>query len=185
MKSRKLCLTSAGSVDECDEVFSYLPLILIFMSQFVLGIGNTLYYALGQSYLDDHTRQQNSPVVLAYALALRMLGPVFGFLLGFCALNVYIEPSFTPIITKKDPRWLGAWWLGWILLGILLFIFSIFIGMFPKQLPKRKKSVVDASACERKEFIATHKKDLEPVTSHQPNMKGKHTLNPILICIDR
>jgi hypothetical protein len=35
-----------------------------------------------------------------------------GFALGSGCLNVYIDPSVTPVITKRDPRWLGAWWLG-------------------------------------------------------------------------
>lgn len=137
----------------------------------MLGIGNTLYYSLGQSYLDDNIRHQNSPLVLAYAMALRMFGPVLGFLLGFAALNIYIEPSLTPIITKKDPRWLGAWWLGWVVLGGLMLIFSIFIGMFPKQLPKRKQSAIDAAECERKEFIE-HKNDLKATKVEEANLKS-------------
>lgn len=45
-------------------------------------------------------------------LAFRALGPALGFALGSGCLSVYIDPSVTPVITKKDPRWLGAWWLG-------------------------------------------------------------------------
>lgn len=141
------------------------------MSQFVLGIGNTLYFSLGQSYLDDNIRQQNSPLVLGYAMAMRMLGPVFGFLLGFLALNIYIEPSLTPIITKEDPRWLGAWWLGWIIMGILLLISSIFTGMFPKKLPKRKKSIVDVAEYERNEFIE-HSVEAKMAKTEEPNLKS-------------
>lgn len=33
-------------------------------------------------------------------------------------------------------RWLGAWWLGWIILAILLFIFASVIALFPKTLPR-------------------------------------------------
>lgn len=106
------------------------------MSQFVLGIGNTLYYSLGQSYLDDNTKKSNTPLVLAYALSLRMFGPAIGFLLGYVSLNIYIDPTKTPLIDSKDPRWLGAWWLGWILLGVVMLVFAFLIGMFPKELPK-------------------------------------------------
>lgn len=63
-KNSKLCQSTAKKADECDEVFSYVPLVLIFLSQFVLGIGNTLYYSLGQSYLDDNTKQRNTPLML-------------------------------------------------------------------------------------------------------------------------
>lgn len=49
-------------------------------------------------------------------------------------------------------RWLGAWWLGWILLGGLMFIFACFIGMFPKNLPKKKdqkQNISDQEKCNR------------------------------------
>lgn len=142
--------------DECNEVFSYLPLILVFLSQFVLGIGNTLYYALGQAYLDDNIRQKSSPLMLGYAMSLRMFGPVIGFILGYYSLNIYIDPSKTPMITKKDSRWLGAWWLGWIVLGAIMFLFAFLVGMFPKHLPKRKKAPTNNELMfeeETKEFI--------------------------------
>ena len=50
--------------------------------------------------------------VSGLVLAFRTLGPAVGFGLGSACLSVYIDPTVTPVITKKDPRWLGAWWLG-------------------------------------------------------------------------
>ena len=124
--------------EKCDELFTIVPLVLIFFSQFVLGIGNTLYYSLGQSYLDDNTKKTNSPMLFAYAMSLRMFGPVVGVVLGYVSLNLYIDPTKTPLITNKDPRWLGAWWFGWIILGLTMLMFSWLIGMFPRVMPKPK-----------------------------------------------
>lgn len=104
-RNNKLCLSVPQITDECDEVFSYLPLVLIFMSQFVLGIGNTLYYSLGQSYLDDNTHHGKTPLMLAYALSMRMFGPILGFALAYFMLSFYIDPTLTPIILQNDPRW--------------------------------------------------------------------------------
>lgn len=101
--NNKLCTNSSRRFGECDEngeVFSYVPLVLIFMSQFVLGIGNTLYYSLGQSYLDDNTKQRNTPLMLGYAFSMRMFGPMLGFGLSYFVLNIYIDPRYTPIITR-------------------------------------------------------------------------------------
>ncbi|XP_039498000.1 solute carrier organic anion transporter family member 74D [Drosophila santomea] len=135
VKSERVC--GAGKTeDDCDDLFSYVPLVLIFVSQFVLGVGNTMYYSLGQTYLDDNTKKTNTPLMLAVAMALRMIGPVVGFFFGFISLNTFIDPTKTPLIDSKDPRWLGAWWLGWVILGTLMCLFSGLIGLFPKQLPK-------------------------------------------------
>lgn len=122
------------------------------MSQFVLGIGNTMYFALGQTYLDDNTKKTNTPMMLAYAMSLRMFGPVVGFVLGYFSLKVYIDPTKTPLINNKDPRWLGAWWLGWIILGFTMLFFAALIGMFPKHLPK-KKVIRDTSETPRMAYV--------------------------------
>jgi len=47
-----------------DDMATLLPLILIFLSQSVLGIGSTLYYALGQPYLDDNVKKTRTPMLL-------------------------------------------------------------------------------------------------------------------------
>lgn len=107
LKDSKLCKASGKSPDECDEVFSYVPLVLIFLSQFVLGVGNTLYYSLGQTYLDDNIKQRNTPLVLSYAIAMRMVGPIIGFGFAYLTMSIYIDPTKTPIIARDDPRWLG------------------------------------------------------------------------------
>ncbi|XP_023287779.1 solute carrier organic anion transporter family member 5A1 [Orussus abietinus] len=71
-----------------------------------------------------------------FTFALRTVGPAIGFLLGYGCLSLYIDPSLHPVITKKDPRWLGAWWLGWIILGVTMSMFAVLIAMFPRHLPK-------------------------------------------------
>jgi Organic Anion Transporter Polypeptide (OATP) family len=43
-----------------------------------------------------------------------MVGPTVGYMLASYALEIYVDPLLTPVITSKDPRWIGAWWLGMI-----------------------------------------------------------------------
>ena len=54
--------------DHCDaddlEDASTLPRLLIFLSQFILGVGTTLYFGLGQTYLDDNTKKKDTPLLL-------------------------------------------------------------------------------------------------------------------------
>jgi len=50
---------------------------------------------------------------------LRMLGPALGYALASVCLKMYISPTLTPTIGVKNPRWLGAWWLGKINSSIL------------------------------------------------------------------
>ncbi|KAJ1527748.1 hypothetical protein ONE63_007703 [Megalurothrips usitatus] len=150
---------------ETDLEFTWLPAGLVFLSQFVLGVGTTLYFSLGQTYLDDNTKKTNTPMLLGLTMALRTVGPAIGFVLGYACLSLYIDPSLTPVITKKDPRWLGAWWLGWILLGAAMFGFSGLLAMFPRHLPKKNmvRNLAMASLQDAKE--GDKSKDEQPLTT--------------------
>ena len=44
----------------------------------------------------------------------------------------------------RDPRWLGAWWLGFLMFGIAAIIFGLPLMFFPKSM-KPKKSTPDAN----------------------------------------
>lgn len=61
-----------------------------------------------------------------------------GFVLGYASLKMYIDPSKTPLIDSTDPRWMGAWWFGWVFLGIAMLVVSALVGLFPKELPKKR-----------------------------------------------
>ncbi|CAO1337195.1 unnamed protein product [Diamesa serratosioi] len=137
-QNNQLCLAEEAKQDCNQDIESIVPLVLIFLSQFVLGVGNTLYYALGQTYLDDNTKKTNTPMLLSYAFALRTLGPIIGFVLGYVSLKIYIDPFVTPLIDSQDPRWLGAWWFGWVFLGFAMIVVAGLIGLFPKELPKKR-----------------------------------------------
>lgn len=148
-RDQVLC-SAKTNLEKCDEMSAadkgIVPRLLVFFSQFILGIGTTLYYGLGQTYVDDNTKKKNVPLILGITFSLRTIGPIFGFVLGYFCLKYYIDPSLHPIIDSKDPRWLGAWWIGWILLGIAKGIFAVLLAMFPKELKKstsfkRKKKI--------------------------------------------
>lgn len=55
---------------------------------------------------------------------------------------MYIDPSKTPLIDSTDPRWCGAWWFGWVFLGFALLIVSVLVGLFPKELPKKRNQTM-------------------------------------------
>lgn len=73
--------------------------------------------------------------------------------MGYGCLSLYIDPSLHPVITKKDPRWLGAWWLGWIILGATMGMFSILIAMFPRNLPAEKNIALDTARKVKQQLI--------------------------------
>lgn len=51
---------------------------------------------------------------------------------------------------------MGAYWLGWNILGALMFVFAGLVGLFPKNLPKKKKVVENGTDGEKFEFAEKH-----------------------------
>ena len=42
-------------------------------------------------------------------------------------------------LTSDNPRWVGAWWIGFLISGALAFIVALPLGGFPKKLPGQEK----------------------------------------------
>ena len=38
-------------------------------------------------------------------------------------------------LTPDHPSWVGAWWLGFVISGVLAAVLTVFMFLFPKELP--------------------------------------------------
>lgn len=50
-----------------------------------------------------------------------------------------VVPCFRVTLTPDSPRWVGAWWIGFLISGALAFIVAFPIAGFPKSLPGTEK----------------------------------------------
>jgi len=131
------CGPGALLVEDCDDGdVSAAPSILLFMSQFLLGVGTSMYWTLGIAYLDDNVRKDQAPILLAISSTIRLLGSPLGFWVAARSLELYVDPSLSPSITNKDARWIGAWWIGWIPFGVIATFYSFVLTLFPRVLPR-------------------------------------------------
>lgn len=137
-KQKTLCRTNVtAGIAECEvEEGNLAPQLFLFAGQLVAGVGQSLFYTLGAAYIDDNVKKSKTPALISLSYFLRLLGPAGGYALASFCLKIYISPELHPTIDNKDPRWLGAWWLGWLILAASLFGFAFIMCMFPKQLPR-------------------------------------------------
>lgn len=105
-KHRKfLCLEKENREMECEaEDGNFAPQVLLFIAQLVSGVGGSLYYTLGVSYMDDNIQKSKTPALISFSYFLRMLGPAIGYGLASFSLKFYISPTLTPTISMQDPR---------------------------------------------------------------------------------
>ncbi|XP_030876834.1 solute carrier organic anion transporter family member 1B3 isoform X2 [Leptonychotes weddellii] len=72
--------------------------------------------------------------------ALSMIGPIIGFIQASLFAKIYVDIGYEDLsnirITPKDSRWVGAWWLGFLVAGMLSIMSSIPFFFLPKNLDK-------------------------------------------------
>jgi Organic Anion Transporter Polypeptide (OATP) family len=102
---------------------------------------------------------------------IRLIGPAAGYWLASFCLNIYIAPELTPVIGKSDPRWIGAWYFGWMVIAGVLVTFALLMALFPKELPRaavrrriaaekeRRKNAGKLAVAESVEEVETSLKD--------------------------
>ncbi|XP_039989114.1 solute carrier organic anion transporter family member 3A1 [Xiphias gladius] len=117
--------------------------LLLIGAQVLLGIGATPVQPLGVSYIDDHVKKKDSSLYIGILFSTLVFGPACGFILGSLCTKFYVDVIFIDTsklsITPDDPRWIGAWWAGFLLCGALLFGSAVLMFGFPQSLPTRER----------------------------------------------
>uniref|UniRef100_A0A8D0CYM0 Solute carrier organic anion transporter family member n=1 Tax=Sander lucioperca TaxID=283035 RepID=A0A8D0CYM0_SANLU len=162
----------------CEKAAGSSMWIYVFLGNMLRGIGETPIMPLGVSYLDDFAKEENTPFYLACIHTVGILGPMFGFMLGSLLAKIYVDIGFVDLdsvtINHKDSRWVGAWWLGFIVTGTIILLSSIPFWFLPKSLPKegqeqsQSKSTELTTVAEQENFLPDENQDHEeknkPVT---------------------
>ncbi|XP_033111468.1 solute carrier organic anion transporter family member 2A1-like [Anneissia japonica] len=69
-------------------------------------------------------------------------GPFVGFFTSFQCLSVYVDfyrvDEESIPTDPRDPRWIGAWWLGFVIASVVIVMVSVPLFLFPRKLRKYK-----------------------------------------------
>ncbi|XP_038259704.1 solute carrier organic anion transporter family member 4C1 isoform X1 [Dermochelys coriacea] len=116
-------------------------LYVFILAQLLLGVGGTPLYTLGTTFIDDSVPKHKSSLYIGIGYAMSLLGPALGYVLGGQLLNIYIDvPLQTSTeIDSDDPRWLGAWWIAFLLCCFATWLLIVPFSCFPKHLPGTAK----------------------------------------------
>uniref|UniRef100_A0A668AR64 Solute carrier organic anion transporter family member n=1 Tax=Myripristis murdjan TaxID=586833 RepID=A0A668AR64_9TELE len=146
-----LCTSSnVGNISGTINVFPSFPpgcegesnlsmWIYVLLGNVLRGIGETPVQPLGISYIDDFTSEENAALYVGCVQTISVVGPVFGYLLGSLCAKIYVDIGFvnmeTITITPADARWVGAWWLGYLIAGVITLLSAIPFWFLPRSLP--------------------------------------------------
>lgn len=110
-----------------------------FIAQMLCGVASLLYYTVGHSYLDEAVSKEKVPIYFALSGCLRLLGPVCGYSLASMSLQHWVDPTQSPNIPPRHPRWVGAWWIGYLVIGLTLLLITWALLLLPKTMPGARR----------------------------------------------
>ncbi|XP_047372033.1 solute carrier organic anion transporter family member 2B1 isoform X2 [Sciurus carolinensis] len=133
---------SNGSCSSYTEARHLTVVGIMFAAQTLLGVGGVPIQPFGISYIDDFAHHSNSPLYLGILFAVTMMGPGMAYGLGSLMLRLYVDIDRMPeggiSLTSKDPRWVGAWWLGFLISAGMVALAASPYFFFPREMPKEK-----------------------------------------------
>ncbi|XP_065566809.1 solute carrier organic anion transporter family member 1C1-like isoform X2 [Artemia franciscana] len=91
--------------------------------------------------------------ILGCVSSLRLLGPTAAYIMASGFLKMYVNLNETPALKPTDPQWIGAWWLGFIIIGSIIPVLALVMALFPKKLPTPTEEVTSTNFDSEKEVI--------------------------------
>eukprot|EP00064_Thunnus_orientalis_P008456 superscaffoldBa00001003_g8479 len=149
------------------------------------------HFIIGRS--PESSRAGDRPSILpsrGCVQTISIIGPVFGYLLGSLCAKIYVDIGYvdmeTVTITPADARWVGAWWLGYLIAGAITLMSAVPFWFLPKSLPMPVDKHDTSCTPEQTRFIKDsptmeHKfRPEEPANLHQMAKEFVPTLKSLL-----
>lgn len=108
-----------GLISNTESIVGFTFMVV---GRVFLGMFSSPLFSVGISFIDDMVGSRRSGIYIGILYATITLAPTFGFLSGSFAVTVH--ESLNLIVSdhpggQKDPRWIGAWWIGFLFFGLL------------------------------------------------------------------
>ncbi|KAI7789635.1 solute carrier organic anion transporter family member 1C1-like [Triplophysa rosa] len=114
--------------------------VILLVGNIIRGIGEATLVPLGISFIDDYARPENSAFYIGCLHTVGVIGPLFGYSLGSLCASLYVDIGLVNAdsvsITHQDSRWVGAWWLGYVVAGSLTLLAALPFWFLPRALPE-------------------------------------------------
>ncbi|XP_014668393.1 PREDICTED: solute carrier organic anion transporter family member 3A1-like isoform X2 [Priapulus caudatus] len=126
-----VCVSNGAFVSSESRV----AFILMFLGGLLIGTGLSPLYSLGVVYIDDNVQHK---ATVSYYMGITQAVPLVGMMVGFllAALTVLLPDDLKDTtLSPDDPAFMGAWWLGLVIVSVVLVLVSFPMACFPKRLP--------------------------------------------------
>lgn len=163
------------SHDNITKTHAAYAIFIIFM--IMQGMFKAPRSSLVPLYVDNNVSDQSrTGFLMGIIFTAQLLGPGLAFGLGALASKIPVDLNDHGISTN-DPRWIGAWWLGFVIIGLSGFL-GIPLACFPRSLMK-PEAVFRAKLNAKKSEFETSEKSLIHNIKALPKSLARVLRNPV------
>ncbi|XP_046362539.2 solute carrier organic anion transporter family member 2A1-like [Haliotis rufescens] len=133
-----------------DHAAAALGIIVIGMA--LQGVAKAPRNAFTITYVDGNVEKSKTGYYMGIIISMSIFGPAIAFSLGSYFTRIYVTLEDTDLY-PRHPRWIGAWWLGYLVFGSAAVIMSVSLFFFPRRLKSAPPSdVLDDLKKKKKEL---------------------------------
>ncbi|XP_056013637.1 solute carrier organic anion transporter family member 2B1-like isoform X2 [Ostrea edulis] len=125
-----------------------LALSLIGIGMTLQGIGKAPRGPFYLVYIDDNIDRRKTGFYTGIAVATSIFGPAIAFGIGGYFSRMYVTLEDVDM-NPRDPRWIGAWWLGFVVFGTISIFLASPLALFPRQMKMSAKDIAKGKIQER------------------------------------
>ncbi|BFZ11248.1 hypothetical protein BsWGS_14287 [Bradybaena similaris] len=143
-----------GAVVQLSAAWRTASVVIIAAGMMLQGVAKSPRHAFIGTYIDDNVRKTKTTLYLGFITGISTMGPSLAFVFGGVFSSMYITLEETNM-SRRDPRWLGAWWLGFLVFGVFSLVVALPLIFFPRHMnrqhqPSIKQEQVEARQRKKK-----------------------------------
>ncbi|KAJ8322349.1 hypothetical protein KUTeg_000820 [Tegillarca granosa] len=123
------------------------------------GVGKSPRSSLGTLYVDRNVDKTKTGLYLGIIQTMGLFGPFFALFLGGMFGKIPVDLQETDM-SPSDPRWIGAWWIGFLVFGVLALLLAFPVACFPRHLGNQNAEKPTEIDEDSNETITSQTKDL-------------------------
>ncbi|XP_038066376.1 solute carrier organic anion transporter family member 2A1-like [Patiria miniata] len=165
--------------EECSSVSDNVAvdsasMSLFYLGMFLQGVG-MISYPIGIAYIADCSSPGTTAVYMGIINAVLGMGPAVGVMLAAAFIGIWVD--FYRLVGAEtdlslgpgDPGWIGAWWLGFIVLAVLFCLSAALFPLFPRRMPSSAHRQPDDEHETTEKFTSneTHEAENDNEGNHQ------------------
>ncbi|XP_046563275.1 solute carrier organic anion transporter family member 2A1-like isoform X1 [Haliotis rubra] len=116
-----------------DESMRKIAIAIFALGMIIQGVSKAPRVAGLATYVDDNVPKTKTALYMGIIMGSAICAMAIAFGVAGVFSKIFITFEVTNM-TPMHPRWLGAWWLGFLSFGVLAIIFSIPVMCFPRRM---------------------------------------------------